>query len=815
MSEYDFQRIEQDAQQAWRDQNSFRVQEHAEAPRFYCLSMLPYPSGQLHVGHIRNYAIGDAIARYQRMRGKQVLQPMGWDAFGMPAENAAIANNMAPADWTHKNIANMRRQLQRFGFAYDWERELNTSDPSYYRWEQWFFTHLIERGLAYKKCAPVNWCPVDATVLANEQVIDGCCWRCGTQVEHREVSQWFLKITDYAEELLSGLDTVSWPAQVKTMQRNWIGRSEGVEVVFEVPDHAAISVYTTRPDTLFGATYLAVSVDHPLVQQSLVQDDAIREFTEACKQTAVSEELLEKMEKRGIALGIDAINPINGEAIPIWAANFVLSGYGTGAVMCVPAHDERDWHFAKKYHLPIRQVVRPKDDTEICIDQQAYVEKNGIVCQSGELDGLEFQAAFDRVAALLQARGLGQRKVNYRLRDWGVSRQRYWGAPIPVIYCDHCGTVPVPASDLPVVLPEDVALHQGESPLKHLQSFRYVPCPTCGADAERETDTFDTFMESSWYFLRYTCPDQDASMLDERANYWAPVDQYIGGIEHAVLHLLYARFYHKLLRDAGLVQCDEPFANLLTQGMVLKDGKKMSKSKGNTVDPEYIVERYGADTARLFLLFAAPPRDSIEWSDTGVEGAFRFIKRCVRLVAQYVEAGLGDLQLLAQAQTEPQRALRRKTHQTIDKVSDDLGRRYTFNTAIAAVMELMNQVSRFEDQSDIGRAVAREALESAVLLLSPMVPHIAHKLWGDLGHGQSIIDAPWPVLDPAALLQDRLELIVQINGKLRARMMVDADTDAKVCEQAALTHEKITQHLMGQTVRRVVVVPGKLVNIVV
>ncbi len=814
-TEYDFQQIEVAAQQFWAENRSFNVTEKAGAERFYCLSMFPYPSGKLHMGHVRNYTIGDVVSRYQRMLGKNVLQPMGWDAFGMPAENAAMQHNVPPAQWTYDNIDYMREQLKRLGFGYDWEREMATCKPDYYRWEQWFFTQLMEKGIAYKKTAPVNWCPVDATVLANEQVIDGCCWRCDTPVERREIAQWFLKITDYADQLLADLENVDWPEQVKTMQRNWIGRSEGLEVDFEVPGNPPLTVYTTRPDTLCGTTFMAIAAEHPLALQAAKDNADIAAFVAACKQTNTAEAALEKMEKRGIALGIDAVNPVNGETIPIWIANFVLMGYGTGAIMSVPAHDQRDWEFAKKYGLEILQVVAPQTGEVVDLNVGAFVTKAGVCCNSGPLDGMDFPTAFNAIAELLEDQGKGERKVNYRLRDWGVSRQRYWGAPIPVINCTDCGTVPVPAADLPVVLPENIEFDGIGSPIKRMDSFKQVDCPACGRPAERETDTFDTFMESSWYYARYACPDQESTMLDQRGDYWTPVDQYIGGIEHAILHLLYARFYHKLMRDAGLVSSDEPFKNLLTQGMVLKDGSKMSKSKGNTVDPQAMIDRYGADTVRLFIMFASPPRDSLEWSDAGVEGAFRFIKRLWRIVGEFVDAGVKTETLGTVELNAAQRAMRLKTHQTIAKVSDDVGRRYTFNTAIAAVMELLNDVAKFTDDSPQGRAISKEALDSAVLLLSPIVPHIAHRLWAELGHGDAPVDARWPSVDEQALQQDNMQLVVQVNGKLRARISVAADANQATCEAAAMQDENVARHTEGKTVRKVIVVPGKLVNIVV
>jgi len=815
---YDPQKLEARAQQFWAQSGSFEVDEDPDRERYYCLSMFPYPSGNLHMGHVRNYTIGDVISRFQRMLGKNVLQPMGWDAFGLPAENAAIKNNVPPAKWTYENIDYMRDQLKSLGFAYDWKRELATCKPEYYRWEQWFFTRLMERGIAYKKTAPVNWCPLDQTVLANEQVIEGCCWRCDTPVERREIAQWFLKITDYAEQLLADLDTVEWPEQVKTMQRNWIGRSEGMEVEFEVPGHESLKVYTTRPDTLFGATFMAIAAEHPLALSAAQDNPEIAAFIEDCKKTNTTEAALEKMEKLGIALGIDAINPVNGEAIPVWIANFVLMGYGTGAIMSVPAHDQRDWEFARKYGIEIRLVVTPADGSGVDLDSGSYVTKAGVSCNSGELDGLDFESAFNKIADSIEQMGKGTRQINYRLRDWGVSRQRYWGAPIPVVNCSDCGTVAVPPEDLPVILPEDIEFTGIGSPIKTMDSFINTSCPACGKAAERETDTFDTFMESSWYYGRFSCSDQDSAMLDARADYWLPVDHYIGGIEHAILHLLYARFYHKLLRDEGLVQSDEPFKSLLTQGMVLKDGSKMSKSKGNTVDPQLLIDRFGADTVRLFIMFASPPEQSLDWSDAGVEGAYRFLKRLWKAIYDHTTAAAGDtsgIDTAAETLDEGQKAMRLKLHQTIKKVSDDYGRRLTFNTAIAANMELLNRVVKFDDQSPIGQAIRQETYENMVLMLAPIIPHVCHQLWQDLGQDSVIINHPWPQVDEAALVRESIEMVIQVNGKLRGKMHVSAGTDKNGCEAMAMNNEKV-QHFIGdQPVKKIIVVPDKLVNIVI
>ncbi len=811
--EYDHKSIEAEVRNLWEQHSSFRVNEDSDKEKFYCLSMFPYPSGRLHMGHVRNYTIGDVITRFQKMQGKNVLQPMGWDAFGLPAENAAIKNRVPPAKWTYENIDYMRDQLKQLGFGYDWERELATCRPDYYRWEQWLFTRLFEKGLAYKKTAAVNWCPNDETVLANEQVVDGKCWRCDTTVERREIAQWFMKITDYAEELLSDIDKLDgWPEQVRTMQRNWIGRSEGVEMVFDVEDEAPLTIYTTRPDTLMGVTYVAVATEHPLARKAAADNPDLQAFIDSCKAAGTAEADIATMEKKGMDTGYQAIHPISGDRVPVWVANFVLIEYGSGAVMSVPAHDTRDHAFALAYGIPIRQVIYPADGSDFSVDDEAYVEK-GVLKNSGEFDGLTSVQAFDAIADKLQSMGKGEKQVNFRLRDWGVSRQRYWGTPIPIINCDSCGAVAVPADQLPVVLPEDVDFSEGiGSPIKHMPEFYETGCPECGGKAQRETDTFDTFFESSWYYARYACPDAD-SMLDERADYWLPVDQYIGGIEHAVLHLLYARFFHKLMRDEGLIKSDEPFSHLLTQGMVLKDGSKMSKSKGNTVDPQGLIDQYGADTVRLFTMFASPPDQSLEWDDKGVEGASRFLKRLwtIAITSSEQPSAVLDIDSL----TEDQKTVRRKLHETIRKVSDDIGRRYTFNTAIAAIMELLNELNRFEDESEQGKAVMRQAVNTVVLMLSPIVPHITQKLWQQLGHDSLIIEQAWPQFDESALERDSIELVVQVNGKLRSKIHVPADADNDAIENIALKDEKIQLNIQDKTVRKVIVVPGRLVNLVV
>ena len=808
--------VEQQIQSLWEESGVYNAPDSSAKEKYYCLSMFPYPSGKLHMGHVRNYSIGDVISRYQRMQGKNVLQPMGWDAFGLPAENAAMQHGVHPAEWTYENIEYMREQLKRLGFGYDWNRELATCDPDYYRWEQWFFLKLLEKDLVYKKTAPVNWCPNDMTVLANEQVIDGCCWRCDTPVERKQISQWFMKITAYADELLASLETLEgWPEQVRTMQRNWIGRSEGVEMDFQVVDlELPLRVYTTRPDTLMGVTYLAIAPGHVLAEQALKRND--NQFAEQLallKRTDISEEAMETMDKLGIDSGFKALHPLTGEQVQIWIANFVLMGYGTGAVMSVPAHDQRDFEFAQQYGIPVKQVIFAIDSGDDDCSKQAFTEK-GVLQNSGEFDGLTSEQAFDAIAGKLQQIGKGERKINFRLHDWGVSRQRYWGAPIPVIYCDDCGTVPVPYEDLPVELPKDVKLDGVSSPLLNHEAFAHVPCPACGKDSRRETDTFDTFMESSWYFARFTCADADR-MVNESANYWLPVDQYIGGIEHAILHLLYSRFYNKVMRDEGLLVCAEPFKNLLTQGMVLKDGSKMSKSKGNTVDPQGLIDQYGADTVRLFIMFAAPPEQSLEWSDSGVEGAFRFLKRLWRQVFLHVQSGITQAAIDTHQLTEQQKSVRRQVHQTIKKVTDDIGRRHTFNTAIAANMELLNTLAKFEDASEDARAVRQEGLESIVLMLTPIVPHICHQLWQGLGHQDNIVNGRWPEADELAMVQDSLQLVVQVNGKLRGRVSVNIDATREEIESIALADEHVQHFIEGKPIKKIIVVASKLVNIVV
>ncbi|WP_198264161.1 leucine--tRNA ligase [sulfur-oxidizing endosymbiont of Gigantopelta aegis] len=819
---YNPEQIEQAAQRYWEENRCFNVTEDESKEKYYCLSMFPYPSGQLHMGHVRNYSIGDVLSRFMRMQGKNVLQPMGWDAFGLPAENAAMKHKVAPGKWTKENIAYMREQLKRLGFGYDWEREIATCDPEYYRWEQWLFTRLFEKGVVYKKNAIVNWDPVDQTVLANEQVINGRGWRSDALVERKEIPQWFLKITDYAEELLQGLDQLDgWPEQVRTMQKNWIGRSEGAEISFAVVGSDAgseniMKVFTTRPDTLMGVTYVAVAAEHPLSLQMAENNAELQAFIAEAKVMSTAEADMETMEKKGMDIGLKVIHPISGEEIPVYTANFVLMGYGEGAVMSVPAHDQRDYEFAKKYALAIKQVIAPVDDNiEYDLSAQAFTDK-GVLLNSGQFDGLTSLEAMVKIPAELEKIGKGNTRVQYRLRDWGVSRQRYWGTPIPIINCPDCGSLPVPEADLPVKLPLDVVITGDGSPIKSMPEFYQCQCPKCGADAERETDTFDTFMESSWYYARYCSPGNDTAMLDDRAKYWGPVDQYVGGIEHAILHLLYSRFFHKLMRDEGLVDGDEPFKNLLTQGMVLKDGAKMSKSKGNTVDPQGIIEQYGADTARLFMMYAAPPEQSLEWSDSGVEGQFKFLKRLWKTVTDHLDNGAVVALDVAQLDKDSKK-LRHKLHQTISAVEDDIGRRHTFNTAIAKVRELINMMDKISanlDKSEQGRALKHNVLEHVLLMLSPIVPHICHQLWQQMGHDTAIVNERWPTVDESALVEDSIQYIVQVNGKLRDKLEVSADTDKASIEKLALATAGAMRNVEGKTIRKVIVVPGKLVNIV-
>ena len=850
--QYHPQEIESEAQQYWEQNKSFEVTEQADKEPYYCLSMFPYPSGRLHMGHVRNYTIGDVVSRFQRMQGKNVMQPMGWDAFGLPAENAAIKNKVAPAKWTYENIDYMKGQLKRLGFGYDWNRELATCRPEYYRWEQWFFTKLYEKGLVYKKMATVNWDPVDQTVLANEQVIEGRGWRSGALVERKEIPQWFVKITDYAEELLADLDKLEhWPEQVKTMQRNWIGRSEGVELQFALDNGDALEVYTTRPDTLMGVSYVAVAAQHPLAKQAAENNADAAAFIEECSHNKVAEADMATMEKKGVFTGLYVTHPINGEKVPVWIANFVLMDYGSGAVMAVPAHDQRDFEFAQKYNLPIQQVIEPANGEQYDLSQAAFTEK-GVLVNSGEFDGLHFNDAFKAISSWLEKENKGRVKVNYRLRDWGVSRQRYWGTPIPMINLENGDAVPTPPEQLPVELPEDVDMDGVQSPIKADPEWRKTQYN--GQAAEKETDTFDTFMESSWYYARYCSPNDDSQMLDpEKANYWLPVNQYIGGIEHAILHLLYSRFFHKLMRDFGLVECDEPYERLLCQGMVLADcfyredekgGKhwfsptevtqnaenafvlksdnqpvlhdgmsKMSKSKNNGIDPQVIIDQHGADTVRLFMMFAAPPEQSLEWSDSGVEGANKFLRKIWRMVVSHMENGTAPA-LDITALNEQQKDLRRKLHETIAKVGDDYERRLTFNTAIAAVMELSNHMAKLDHDGNQSQAVMQEAIEACVLMLAPITPHICHRLWQRLGNTDPVIDAPWPKVDESALVRDTIEMVVQVNGKVRAKLEVAADASKEDIEQLALANENVQKFTEGKNIAKVIVVPGKLVSVV-
>lgn len=852
--QYSPQNIEPKVQDLWDKNNTFVAKEDTNKEKFYCLSMFPYPSGRLHMGHVRNYTIGDVVSRYQRLQGKNVMQPIGWDAFGLPAENAATKHKTAPAPWTYENIEYMKRQLKILGFSYDWQREFATCTPEYYRWEQDFFTQLFNKGLVYKKTSSVNWCPNDQTVLANEQVENGCCWRCDSPVEQKEIPQWFIKITAYAQELLDDLDKLEgWPEMVKTMQRNWIGRSEGVELSFDVKDNHKLDVYTTRPDTLMGVTYVAIAAGHPLATKAAQNNAKLTAFIDECKNTKVAEAELATMEKKGMDTGLIAIHPLNGNEIPIFVANFVLMDYGTGAVMAVPAHDQRDYEFATKYALPIIAVIKPQDGSELDVSHAAYTDK-GILFNSGQFDGLDFQGAFDAIAHKLNDLGKGQKTVNFRLRDWGISRQRYWGAPIPMLTTQDGEVHPVPQDQLPVILPEDVIMDGVTSPLK--ADKEWAKTTFNGQAALRETDTFDTFMESSWYYARYCSPHADTMLDSQAANYWLPVDQYIGGIEHACMHLLYSRFFHKLLRDAGMVNSDEPFKKLLCQGMVLADAyyyhndkgakiwvsptdvtlvrdekgridsafdnkgnpvvhagmTKMSKSKNNGIDPQEMVDKYGADTVRLFIMFASPADMTLEWQESGVEGANRFLKRIWRLVFEHQAKG-NIIPFDASALNADQKALRREVHKTIAKVSDDIGRRQTFNTAIAAIMELMNHLTKASQKSDIDRAILHEALTAVVLMLYPMTPHICTELWGALGN-QDIDNSAWPTADNQALIEDEKLIIVQVNGKLRAKIIVAADAAKQDVENRALNDENVIKFTDGKTIRKVIYVPGKLVNIV-
>ena len=811
---YPFKEIEEKVQSYWDNEHTFSVAEDSEKPKYYCLSMFPYPSGKLHMGHVRNYTIGDVLSRFHHMLGFNVLQPMGWDAFGLPAENAALQNKSAPAAWTYSNIDYMKHQLKQLGLAIDWKREIATCRPEYYKWEQWLFTQLFKKKLIYKKISTVNWDPIDQTVLANEQVIDGKGWRSGAVVEKKEIPQYFMKITEYADELLNDLDSLEgWPEQVKTMQRNWIGKSYGCEIEFGIKNHTDfVKIYTTRPDTLLGVTYLAIAAEHPLASLIKKNNPAIEAFVNECTRGSVAEADLATAEKIGIDSGLRAIHPITQKEVPIWIANYVLMNYGSGAVMAVPAHDERDFHFAKKYKLEIKQVIEPIDSKTINISEAAYTD-HGRLINSGEFNGLEFQAAFDAIVKKLTSLGKGKKTTQFRLRDWGISRQRYWGCPIPIIKCHSCGEVPVPEKDLPVVLPENIVMNGVGSPIKQAESFFKTTCPSCGKDAERETDTMDTFVESSWYFARYPSYNNQSAMVDERSNYWMPVDQYIGGIEHAILHLLYARFFNKLLRDLGLIKHTEPFKNLLTQGMVLKNGTKMSKSKGNTVDPQSLIDQFGADTARLFIMFAAPPEQSLEWSDSGVEGANRFLKRLWKTV--YDHHAKGKIEPYKKGELSAQtKNLRFELHQTIQKITDDIQRRHSFNTAISSVMELMNTFAKVEDDDVVTLSVKQEVIQNVILLLNPFVPHICHALWDHLFNAP-IDQELWPKADPNALIKNEYAMVIQVNGKLRGNMLVSADLEQKDIERMALDNEDIKRFISHENdVKKMIFVPKKLINIV-
>lgn len=818
--------IEQQAQQYWTDNQCFVAEVDTNKDKYYCLAMFPYPSGKLHMGHVRNYSIADVISRYQRMLGKNVLQPMGWDAFGLPAENAAVKNNESPARWTSENIDYMRDQLKQMGFAYDWSKELATCKPDYYRWEQWFFTRLYEKGLVYKKTSAVNWCPQDETVLANEQVIDGCCWRCDAAVERKEIPQWFIKITEYADQLLDDLDKLDgWPEQVKTMQRNWIGRSEGVEMTFALESKVdgadeinSFDVYTTRPDTLMGATYVSLAAEHPISLSIAKNNPQLEAFIVECKTSSVAEADMATMEKKGVSTGVYAIHPISGDKVPVWVANYVLMDYGSGAVMAVPAHDERDFAFANKYDLPITQVIASNNENDSDFDPTTWADwyarkDNTTTINSSEFNNLDYQQAFSAIAEKLESLNKGKKTVNYRLRDWGVSRQRYWGTPIPIFNLPDGGEIAVPANRLPILLPEDVEMDGVSSPIKSDPQWRKDQLN--GVAVERETDTFDTFMESSWYYARFTCPDYQEGMLDpDSANYWLPVDQYVGGIEHAILHLLYARFFHKLMRDEGLINCDEPFDRLLCQGMVLKDGSKMSKSKGNTVDPQKMISQYGADTVRLFIMFAAPPEQSLEWSDSAVGGAHKFLNRLWARAYSHIQEAKTPV-LDTKKLTNDQQNLRRKTHETIAKITDDFDRRLTFNTAIAAIMELTNEIAKLKDRDGQGLAVEREALEAIIKMLSPIAPHFCHHLWYSFGHKNAIIDEPWPIVDESALVRSSIEMVVQINGKVRAKIEVATGADSDSILKLALANANVQKFIANKEIKMQKVIPGKLVTIAV
>lgn len=811
MNEYDFTKIEKNAQIFWAENQSFKAVKDDNKEKFYCLSMLPYPSGTLHMGHVRNYTISDVIARYQKMQGKNVLHPMGWDAFGLPAENAAIKHKRSPHEWTRSNIEHMRGQFASLGLGFDWSREVATCDEDYYKWEQWFFIQLYKKGLAYRKNSVVNWDPIDQTVLANEQVVDGRGWRSGAIVEKKEIQQWFLKITDYADELLKDINTLDgWPEAVKTMQTNWIGKSKGLTVSFELTgSDQNIEVFTTRPDTLMGVSYLAIAPEHPLALAEAEKNPQLESFIQECKKASTMEADLATQEKDGFKTSLNVIHPISGETVDIWVANFVLMGYGTGAVMCVPAHDQRDWEFAQKYNISLKQVIESNDKKlKADLSKEAFTEK-GVLINSGEFDGLNFKKAYQAIKKKVYDDQKGYETTNFRIHDWGVSRQRYWGCPIPMIHCDNCGVVPEKEENLPVKLPTDVTLTAAGSPLNDMPSFLDVECPSCGSKAKRETDTFDTFFESSWYYARYTCPTAK-KMLDQEADYWLPVDKYIGGIEHAIMHLLYARFFHKLMRDEGLITSSEPFINLLTQGMVLKDGAKMSKSKGNTVDPQSLIDKYGADTVRLFSMFAAPPEQSLEWSDKGVEGANKFLRKIYNYSQANIECFTNN-QIITSNLSKENKKARFEIHSSLRQATFDFDKSQ-FNTVVSACMKIINSLNNYENLSD---DIKSEGFSILLRLLSPFAPHLCHSLWIDLGFGDDILNASYPQVDDDALITDDFLLIVQVNGKLRAKIELDANLSQEDIKTKVLEDSQITEYTNEKEIVKVIYIPQKLMNIVV
>jgi leucyl-tRNA synthetase len=823
MTKYNFREIEEKWQKKWEEEKIFKVTENTSKKKYYALEMFPYPSGKLHMGHVRNYSIGDVVARFKTMNGYNVLHPIGWDAFGLPAENAAIKHDIHPDKWTRENIAEMKRQLKELGISYDWDREVATCLPDYYKWTQWLFLQFYKNGLAYKKKSPVNWCPSCETVLANEQVVSDRCERCDTLVIKKNLEQWYFKITDYAERLLDDLETLQgWPEKVKIMQKNWIGKSYGAEIEFKIDGtDEALNIFTTRPDTIYGATFMVLAPEHPLVAK-LVKgseyEEEVNKFIKKLERLSEVERTASDVEKEGMFIGKYAVNPLNDKKIPIYVANYVLMDYGTGAIMAVPAHDERDFEFAQKYNLDIIPVIKPQDDSIDINNLEVAYSEPGIMINSDRFNGLNNDECIEKIIEHIEENNLGKRTINYRLRDWLISRQRYWGAPIPILYCEKCGVVPVPEEDLPVVLPTDVVFTgKGESPLTTSETFINATCPECGGKAKRETDTMDTFVDSSWYFLRYTDPKNQESPFDkENAAYWMNVDQYIGGVEHAILHLLYARFFTKVLYDVGLSPVKEPFENLLTQGMVLKDGAKMSKSKGNVVSPEEIVAKYGADTARLFILFAAPPERDLEWSDTGVEGSYRFLNRVWRLVQELKDILPTD-DLKIDIKTKEDKELNYTIHNTIKRVTDDISERFNFNTAISAIMELVNEVYKYKeiDNSKINKVLVKKALDTILVLLSPFAPHMTEELWMTLDNKGSIHNQNWPKYDSKALVKDEIEIVIQVNGKVREKIMVNTDISKEELEETAVNNDKIKSYIEGKKIVKVICVPSKLVNIVV